>query len=139
MDTSFLGAGWRSHYTNENPDEPRSAWLCETGQIALSGGEDNIQQAIWLILGTAKGERVMRPDFGCGIHDLVFAVMSPTTAARAADEVRQALMLWEPRIEDLVVTAEADHAEPNRLLIEIQYRVRATNNRFNMVYPFYLE
>jgi hypothetical protein len=92
-----------------------------------------------MILGTARGERVMRPDFGCGIHDLVFAVNNATTAGRVVGEVRQALIQWEPRIDVLDVTASPDATEPNRLLIEIEYRVRATNSRFNLVYPFYLE
>ena len=81
----------------------------------------------------------MRPDFGCGIHDLVFAVNSPGTAARVASEVRQALVRWEPRIDLLRADAAVDPRRANRLLIEIEYRVRSTNNRFNLVYPFYLE
>jgi len=81
----------------------------------------------------------MRPDFGCGIHDLVFAVNSPGTAGRVAGEVREALVQWEPRIDLLEVKARADGQAGERLLIEIDYRVRATNNRFNLVYPFYLE
>jgi phage baseplate assembly protein W len=90
-------------------------------------------------LRTAKGERVMRPDFGCGIHDLVFAVGNASTIGRVNDEVRQALLYWEPRIEVLDVKTAIDRQQPNRLLIRIDYRVRSTNNRFNLVYPFYLE
>ena len=101
--------------------------------------EEKIRQAIWIILATARGERVMRPDFGCGIHDLVFAPNSPGTAGRVAGEVREALVQWEPRIDLLDVKARADGQAGERLLIEIDYRVRATNNRFNLVYPFYLE
>jgi len=108
-------------------------------QVAMARYEDSVSQAIWMILGTARGERVMRPDFGCGIHDLVFATNSAQTAGRAASEVRQALIQWEPRIDVQNVTAAADPAALNRLLIEITYRVRATNNQFNLVYPFYLE
>jgi phage baseplate assembly protein W len=128
MTSEFLGLGW---------DFP--VGLDNEGQIAMAGSEENIRQAMWMILGTAKGERVMRPDFGCGIHDLVFGVKSARTAGQVAREVRQALVRWEPRIELSEVTVSDDPAFPNRLLIEIAYRVRATNNRFNLVYPFYLE
>jgi phage baseplate assembly protein W len=101
--------------------------------------EECVRQAIWMILGTARGERMMRPNFGCGIHDLVFATNSVDTAGRIATEVRQALIQWEPRIDIVNVTAAADNTASNRLLIEIEYTVRATNNQFNLVYPFYLE
>lgn len=109
------------------------------GGIALSQYEEKIRESIIIILGTAKGERVMRPDFGCGIHDLVFAVTGASTAGRVASEVRQALLQWEPRIDVLNVNASYGQTQPNPLLIEIEYRVRTTNNRFNLVYPFYLE
>lgn len=123
----FLGVGW--HFPVEQED----------GEIAMSEYDESIREALWIILGTAKGERVMRPDFGCGIHDLVFAVYSATTAGRVAEEVRQSLIRWEPRVDllDVQVALKAD--EPNTLLIRIAYRVRTTNNIFNLVYPFYLE
>ncbi len=124
---NFLGVGWQW---------PLAA---AEGRLAMAEHEASIRQSIWIILATARGERVMRPDFGCGIHDLVFAVLSTATTGRVAAEVEQALVRWEPRIELLEVTATADEEEPGRLLIEIEYRVRATNNRFNLVYPFYLE
>jgi len=127
-ESAFLGVGW-SFPVGVDGD----------GQIAMARYEESIRQAIWVILATARGERAMRPDFGCGLHDLVFAVNSAGTAGRVASEVRQALLTWEPRIDLLHVAASADPSEPNRLLIEIEYRVRATNNRFNLVYPFYLE
>jgi phage baseplate assembly protein W len=129
MSSAFLGVGWASPLQ-----------IDEKGQIALAHYEESVRQAIWMILGTARGERVMRPDFGCGIHDLVFATSGASTAGRIATEVRQALILWEPRIDIVNVTvATADSTAPNSLLIEIEYKVRATNNRFNLVYPFYLE
>ena len=124
----FLGAGWKF------PVRVNSA-----GKIVLSRHEEDIREAIWIILSTAKGERVMRPDFGCGIHDLVFALNSPGTAGRASNEVRQALIRWEPRIDVLSVDVYPGAAQPNLLLIEINYQVRATSNSFNLVYPFYLE
>ena len=127
-DSTFLGVGWQFAVDVDSQ-----------GRIATAQYEESIRQAIWIILATARGERVMRPDFGCGIHDLVFAVNSAGTAGRVASEVRQALLQWEPRINLIDVTAAADPSEANLLLIEIEYRVRATNSRFNLVYPFYLE
>lgn len=128
MTSEFLGVGW--NYPPKVDDE---------GRVAMVEHEESIRQAIWTILSTAPGERVMRPDFGCGIHDLVFAPNSPGTAGRVAGEVRQALVRWEPRIDLLDVEAGAQPGEPNSLLIRIEYRVRTTNSRFNLVYPFYLE
>jgi phage baseplate assembly protein W len=127
MSTSFLGVGWK---------HPVSL---DRGQIALSAGEESIREAIWIILATARGERQMRPDFGCGIHDLVFATNSAGTAGRVATGVREALVLWEPRIDLENVDVTSDPEEPCRLLIQIEYRVRSNNNRVNLVYPFYLE
>ncbi|OAB60912.1 baseplate protein [Leptolyngbya valderiana BDU 20041] len=128
MSAKFLGVSWRF-----------PVGLNEGDRIAMTEYEDSVRQAIWTILGTSKGERVMRPDFGCGIHDLVFAPNSAGTAGRLASEVRRALRQWEPRIDIEQVTAFPDSREPNKLLIEIHYKVRTTNNRFNLVYPFYLE
>ena len=128
MDAAFLGIGWKLPLK-----------LDEDSSIALARHEESIRQGIWTILATAKGERKIRPDFGCGIHDLVFAGNSASTAGRVATEVRRSLILWEPRIEVLAVSADSDPREPSRLLIEVSYRVRTTNNRFNLVYPFYLE
>jgi len=128
MSNEFLGTGWNFPPILDNK-----------GQIALATDEDSVRQAIWLILSTAPGERVMRPDFGCGIHDLVFAPNSPGTAGQVTAEVRRALIRWEPRIDVLDVETLPDQAQPNRLLIVIKYQVRTTNNEFNLVYPFYLE
>lgn len=129
MTADFLGIGWRF---------PIELGAGSSG-IAQAPYEESVRQAIWIILGTARGERVLRPDFGCGIHDLIFAVNNATTAGLAAQAVRQALILWEPRIDLLDVQVTPKPAEPNALLIRIDYRVRATNTRFNMVYPFYLD
>ena len=127
VDSTFLGVGWQFH-----------AGVDDQGRIASAAYEESIRQAIGIILRTAPGERVMRPDFGCGIHDLVFEVNSASTATRVATQVRQALLRWEPRINvsDVQVTAGEDDAV---LFIGIEYKVRATNNSFNLVYPFYLE
>lgn len=128
MKSTFLGVGWKFPVV---PD-------FESGKIAKAAYEESVRQAIWIILATAPGERVMRPDFGCGIHDLVFEVNSPSTATRIASQVRQALLRWEPRIDvvDVQVTSGENRAV---LFIGIEYKVRATNNSFNLVYPFYLE
>lgn len=108
-----------------------------SGALVPAAFEDSVRQAIWIILATARGERRMRPDFGCGIHDLVFAPNTAATAGRVAREVREALLRFEPRAEvlDVSVTAGAEAA----MLIDIAYRVRATNNAFNLVYPFYTD
>ena len=109
------------------------------GDIAMSQFEDDIREAILIILGTAKGERVMRPDFGCGIHDLVFAPINTATITLVENSVREALTVYEPRIELIKVEALSDRAEEGKLLVNIDYRVRSTNSRFNLVYPFYLK
>jgi phage baseplate assembly protein W len=129
VDNAFLGRGWNFPVT-----------LDEDRRVAMTpDGEEAVRQSIWMILSTAPGERHMRPDFGCGIQDMVFGVNDAATANAAAGAVRQALALWEPRIDVLDVYASPGTGPPNRLLIEINYLVRATNSRFNLVYPFYLE
>lgn len=128
MDTNFLGAGWQF-----------PIGLDKNGQINVAYAENSIQQSIWTILGTSPGERVMRPEFGCGIHDLVFGVNNAGLAGRVTEAVREALVVWERRIDVLDIDAVADSAKPNLLLIEINYQVRSTNSRFNLVYPFYLD
>jgi phage baseplate assembly protein W len=100
--------------------------------------EESVRQSILIILGTAKGERVMRPDFGCGVHDLVFATLSASTLGRVDREVRESLLRLEPRIDVLAVNITPD-AAGSTLLIDIEYEVRATNTAFNLVYPFYLQ
>ena len=127
MTGKFLGVGW-SFPVEVDAD----------GRIHLAQYEESIRQAIWIILSTARGERMMRPDFGCGIHNLVFAVNSAETAGRVANEVREDLLYWEPRIDVLDVRVTPGDAG-EVLLIQIDYRVRTTNSRFNLVYPFYLE
>jgi phage baseplate assembly protein W len=108
------------------------------GATSVSRDEENIEQSIKIILGTAKGERLYRATFGCGIHDLVFQPNNMVTAAQVASAVKDALIRFEPRIMDVKVTAEPDEFENNRLNVSISYVVRALNKRENMVYPFYL-
>ena len=127
MDTEFLGNGWAF-----------PIGLDDDGRVRMAAGEEGVRQSIWTILSTSPGERIMRPDFGCGLHDLVFDVNSPTTATAVSGAVRDALAVWEPRIDVLDVFAAPDPADPGVLLIEINYQVRTTNSRFNLVYPFYV-
>ena len=106
--------------------------------LRLAEHEESIRQCIRIILETAPGERVMRPDFGCGIHEKVFAVNSATTQGAVADDVREALLKWEPRIDVIDVEAKPGGSQGELLIINIDYKVRSTDTRFNMVYPFYL-
>lgn len=112
--------------------------LDETGQLGRAAYEESVRQAILVILGTAKGERVMQPAFGCGIHDLVFATVSAATIGRVTREVLESLLRLEPRINVTRVNARAGDTN-TVLLIDIDYEVRATNTAFNLVYPFYLQ
>jgi len=123
----FLGVGWKFPL-QVTPD----------GKIARARYEQRIEEAIYLILSTAAGERVMLPEFGCGIHDLVFAPNDATTLAVVVHTVRTALTTYEPRIDVLDIGAESAPEEPNLLLIRINYRIRATNALGNLVYPFYI-
>lgn len=108
------------------------------GRIEWAANQRSIADSVRLILGTAPGERVMRPDFGCAIHDLVFHPVSANTCAELKLHVTQALRKWELRIEDLEVDAYPDPNAENTILIAIQYKVIETNNVQNLVYPFYL-
>lgn len=104
----------------------------------MSDFEQDVREAIWIILSTAKGERVMRPEFGCGIHDLVFASINTATLAQVENNVREAMARFEARIDVLNVNVSTEEADNGKLLISMDYRVRQTNNEFNLVYPFYL-
>jgi phage baseplate assembly protein W len=109
-----------------------------TGAIALLSGPEAIARAITVILSTAPGERVMRPEFGCAIWNLLFDPVNENTIGLMAESVRLALGQWEPRIEVESVRAEPDPADSALVLIEVDYRIRATNDRRNLVYPFYV-
>jgi phage baseplate assembly protein W len=108
------------------------------GALAIARQEERVAESIGFILGTAQGERVMRPDFGCGIHQLVFEPNNDMTQARVAHSVRRALVDLEPRIDVLDVRVDCALTEPNLLLIRVDYRVRATNAFHNLVYPFFI-
>ena len=108
------------------------------GGIALARDETDIEQAIELILGTAPGERPMRPEFGCGVHDFVFDSVDASTVGRMELAIRDALDRWEPRVIVDTVEFNLDEVAEGRLIIDIGYHVRATNNMRNLVYPFYV-
>jgi len=109
-----------------------------TGSIALVSGEREVVESIRLILATAPGERPMRPEFGCAVHDLVFAPADSATAGQIAYEVRTALERWEPRITLTDVVVGFSEAERGTLLIDIKYQLRGTNDPRNLVFPFYV-
>ena len=126
MTRSFLGKGVRF-----------PVFIDRAGGVAMSALEESVRESILIILGTAPGERVYRPTFGCDIHDLLFAPNNMSTAGLAAHYVVEALEKWEPRIEHVSATATPSQDEPNKLLIDIRYRVRGQNVARNLVYPFY--
>ena len=109
-----------------------------TGKVALVDGEPELEQSIALILGTIPGERPMRPEFGCRIHDYVFAPADATTAGLIAYEVRQSLLRWEPRIDVTDVIVIPDPHDAGVLLVDLRYTVRSTNDPRNLVFPFYV-
>ena len=123
----FLGRGWAMPVELE----PR------TGLVASVQHEDDIRQSIRIILETTPGERVMRPNFGCGIHEMVFAAVDSTVLQRIRSLVEEALRRCEARIEVLGVTVDEDASSEGVLNIELEYRVRKTNQVGNLVFPFY--
>lgn len=127
MAKDFLGKGWK-YPVNVN----------SYGKMKMSLFEDDIKESIQIILSTSKGERAMRPDFGCGIYDFVFDIVNASTIGMIEASVKEALILWEPRIEIKNVKVKADRAEEGKLIISVDYKVRGTNSEFNLVYPFYL-
>jgi uncharacterized protein len=124
---AFLGVGWAF------PPRPSAG-----GDVSTAAYEEDIRQAVRIILGTVPGERVMRPDFGAGLRDLVFEPITTTTRALVRHRVEEALVRWEPRIDVEEITVEVGAGAANRLDVSISYRVRATNTFYNLVYPFYL-
>ncbi len=127
----FLGVGWQFPIgVGTGPDR--------IARIAVSAYERSIEESIRIVLGTSPGERLMRPNFGCDVNRLVFALNNTSTAGLAMFHVREALEKWEPRIELLAVDAEPDPDSADTMLIRIDYRIIATNTEHNLVYPFYL-
>jgi Bacteriophage baseplate protein W len=108
------------------------------GALALSRGEDDIAQAIGLILGTGPGERPMRPEFGCHVHDFIFESIDAALIGKMDAAIRAALQQWEPRIDVTEIDFDLSRADEGLLDITIGYRVRATSSDRNLVYPFYV-
>ncbi|WP_040699556.1 GPW/gp25 family protein [Nocardia vinacea] len=128
MAEQFIGAGWaffpmRTDYT---------------GAIALVGADQEIKESIRLILGTAPGERPMRPEFGCAIHEFAFAPADAATAGQIIYEVRAALERWEPRIDVDTVQVRFDDVDSGTLYIDVRYSIRGRNDPRNLVFPFYV-
>lgn len=123
----WLGRGWAYPVVIDR----------RTGSIEVSEYEEDIHEAIRIIVGTARGERVMRPEFGCGIHELVFEAIDTATLTRVETAVRESLTKYEARIEVLGVEADPLNAADGMLLVEIEYRIRITNQIGNFVFPFY--
>jgi len=126
MSDAFIGRGWAYPVRTDS-----------TGGIALVAQEQEIEEAIRLILGTAPGERPMRPEFGCRIHNYVFASADATTAGLLEYEVKQALRRWEPRIEVMDVDVGYDAERSGVVYIDITYRIKTSNDPRNLVFPFY--
>lgn len=124
----FLGKGLRFPVSNNL-----------NGGVSSSAHEENVRQSIFVILGTAPGERLYRPDFGCRIHDLMFAPNNGLTAARAEVYCEEAIYKFEPRIEWVQCRAQPNVDEPNRLDVRIEYVIAGKNDKRNLVYPFYLK
>lgn len=126
MSEEFIGAGWSFPMRTD-----------ATGSIALVTHDREIEESIRLIVGTAPGERPMRPEYGCAIHDYVFATIDPDTAGRIAGEVRTSLVRWEPRIKVQGVDVTVDPKDQTLVYIDIRYSVGDTNDPRNLVFPFY--
>ena len=128
MNRSILGTGWKFPISTTG-----------RGGFAVSSEEQSVAESIWVVLSTARGERIMRPEFGCGIHDYVFAPNNASTRGAIAYQVQQALTRWEPRIDVIDVRVEDAADQPNLLLVHVDYRIRANNAFHNLVYPFFLQ
>jgi uncharacterized protein len=127
VSSEFIGSGWGF-----------PVGVDATGGIRLVSREAELEQSIRLVISTAPGERPMRPEFGCAIHDHVFDPADGRTAGRIAFEVREALRRWEPRIEVVDVRVDRHPFEADALLLDISYTASDTNDPRNLVFPFYL-
>ncbi len=126
IEDPFIGTGWSF--------PPRF----DNGEVTVTGGQQSISESLRIIVGTQLGERLMRPDFGCGMDGEVFGLMNTSRLTWVENVVRRAILLHEPRIDAREVSVTSDGPE-GRLTVEVGYEVRGTNSRFNVVFPFYLE
>lgn len=127
MSEQFVGAGW-GFPMRTGP----------SGSFTLVSGQREIEEAMRLVLATAPGERPMRPEFGCAVHDLVFAPVNDRTIGRIQYEVRTSLDRWEPRIKVESVDVSVDPENTAVLFIDVRYSIRGTNNPRSLVFPFYV-
>ena len=129
LDTKdFLGRGWAFPLSVEHA----------TGRVVMAEYEEDIRQSVNIILSTRKGERLMRPDFGSGLHSFIFDNDNVTTRTRIKNAAEEALSLWEPRIKDVEVKVDFPQGATNGFLLAVSYTVRNTNNPFNLVFPYFL-
>ncbi len=126
MGKEFMGRGWKF------PVQVDEA----TGRVMTCEYEEDIDEAIRIILNTVKGERIMRPDFGCGMQNFIFGLSDATTIRLLETDIRDSIQAWEPRVGDVEVKARISDTEAGMLILDISYVVRSTNNRYNMVFPF---
>ena len=125
---SFLGTGFKFPVCVDP----------NTGKVRTSSNEEDIAEAVRIILSTTPGERPMMPEFGCAINTFVFSGTDYTTMTLVKREVENSLIMWEPRIKDISADVTPDDSEDGKLIINVNYVVRSTNNPFNLVYPFYI-
>ena len=126
---AFLGTGWRFPVSVDR----------QTGSIRSASQEEDIAQSIRIILSTRKGERVMLPEFGCDLYKYVFSNMQTDEIAEIRRCVKEALRKWETRIIEVEVDVDTSGIGNGMLILDIQYRVRATNTPFNLVFPYYIQ
>jgi phage baseplate assembly protein W len=127
----FLGTGWSFPPAFEKTKGTR--------RVEMTSNREDIERSLEILLGTRKGERVMRPDYGCNLDEMVFESFNLSLKTYLADMVETAILYYEPRIEPLEITVDDSQIHEGQVLIEIDYMIRSTNSRYNMVYPFYLE
>ena len=125
--SNFLGVGFKVPFS-----------VGPSGGIQLSKYETNIEESVRIIIGTALGERQMRPEWGCRIHDFVFAPNNTSTQSLVAHHVEESLVKYEHRIRSIEVEAMPDPDSAERILVDVRYEIRATNSIHNLVFPFYL-
>jgi phage baseplate assembly protein W len=125
---AILGTGWSFPPTFSRADV----------SVVMVSGVDNVRQSLWVLFSTALGERVMLPDYGSQIWQMAFRSINTTLLTQLADMVSQAILYWEPRIDVVDISVTPDASDAGRVLIMVDYVVRRTNSRNNMVYPFYL-
>lgn len=128
FEKDFLGSGWKFPV---QVDET-------TGRIKVSSYEEDIKEAIGIIIGTRKGERVMMPEFGCEIHDYAFSTLDYTTINQMENAVTEAIRIWEPRVDQVSTKVTFDQEDKGKVYINVSYVVRTTNNPYNLVYPYFV-